>query len=201
MEELLPGLLHWSTFHEGIGMEVHSHVYLPAGAVFDPLLPPGTHPGEMLRHAEPEVVLLSNRHHLRDARSIAEEFACSIRCHESGLHEFEGDDDVEGFAFGDEVATGVLALEVGALTPEDTAFRIEAGPGALLFADGLIRSGGELAFVPEYLMGDDPEAVAAGLHDALRRIAVREDYDALLFAHGDPLTSGGRDALRSFAGA
>ena len=89
---------------------------------------------------------------------------------------------------------------MGALTPEDTAFRLQAGPGALLFADGLIRDGdGALSFVPDSLMGDDPEEVKRGLLESLRAL-LEEDFDALLFAHGEPLPSGGREALRDFVG-
>ena len=87
---------------------------------------------------------------------------------------------------------------MGALTPEDTVFRLSAGPGALLFADGLVRpADGELAFVSDWLMGDDPEGVKRGLVASLRRL-LDEDFDALLFAHGEPMASGGRDALRAF---
>ena len=44
---------------------------------------------------------------------------------------------------------------MGALTPEDTVFRLDAGPGALVFADGLVRrDDGALAFASDPLMGD-----------------------------------------------
>jgi glyoxylase-like metal-dependent hydrolase (beta-lactamase superfamily II) len=89
---------------------------------------------------------------------------------------------------------------MGALTPEDTVFHLDTGRGALLFADGLIRRrNGALAFVPDHLMGDDPEGVRRGLRESLRRL-LDEDFDALLFAHGEPLASGGRAALREFVG-
>jgi glyoxylase-like metal-dependent hydrolase (beta-lactamase superfamily II) len=96
------------------------------------------------------------------------------------------------------VAPGIVALEVDAICPEDTALHVEAGEGLLAFADGLIRSGdGSLAFVPDFLMGDDPGEVKRGLRDALRRL-VELDFDSLLFAHGEPLVGGGKSALRAF---
>lgn len=200
MDEVIPGVRHWTALHPGIGMTVHSHLHVPSGAVFDPLLPDGTRPRDLADAVEPTVVLLSNRHHLRDGRRIADEFGVPIRCHEAGLHAFTGADapDVEGFAYGDEVAPGVAALELGALTPEDTVFRLDGGPGALLFADGLTRPAGELEFVPDGLMGDDPASVRRGLLARLAVLAERDDFDTLLFAHGDPLAHGGRDALRAF---
>jgi hypothetical protein len=201
MDEVTDGLLHWSAFHEGIKQTVHSHLHIPSGAVFDPLLPEGG-VDALAAAALPGDVLLSNRHHLRHGPQVAEAYGSAIRCHEAGLHAFTGPGApaVEGFAFGDEVAPGILALELGVLTPEDTVFRIDAGAGALLFADGLIRQDGELCFVPDFLMGEDPEGVKRGLHERLAVLAERDDYDMLLFAHGEPVREGGRDALRNFLG-
>jgi glyoxylase-like metal-dependent hydrolase (beta-lactamase superfamily II) len=199
MDEVIDGVLHWATFHEGIGQTVHSHLHVPSGAVFDPRLPEGG--VEALSAAAlPGDVLLSNRHHLRHAQALAEAYGSVIRCHEAGLHAFAGDDqpDVQGFAFGDEVVPGVTALELGALTPEDTVFHLGVGPGALLFADGLIRQDGELMFVPDSLMGEDPEGVKRGLRARLAELAERDDFDVLLFAHGEPVRTGGREELRTF---
>jgi hypothetical protein len=199
MDEVLPGVLHWTTFHEGIGQPVHSHFYVEGCALFDPRVPEHGGLEEIARHGRSEVILLSNRHHLRHAAAFAERFDCPIRAHRSGLHEFAGGGpEVQPFEFGDQVAGGVVALEVGALTPEDTAFRIAAGPGALLFADALIRGeDGELSYVPDFLMGDDPEAVKDGLTAALERL-LEQDFDALLFAHGAPVASSGRARLEAF---
>ena len=203
MEEVLPGVLHWTTFHEGIGQPVHSHFYVEGCALFDPRVPDeGLE--DVARHGRPEAILLSNRHHLRHAACFAEAFDCPIKAQRAGMHEFAGrdDPDVVPFDFGDTVAPGVTALEVGALTPEDTAFHIAAGAGVLLFADALIRDGGgQLSYVPDGLMGDDPRAVRAGLTAALRRLVDRQDFDALLFAHGEPVAQGGHERLAAFVAA
>jgi hypothetical protein len=181
---------------------VHSHFFVEGCALFDPRVP-DEGLDEVARHGRPEAILLSNRHHLRHAERFAQRFECPIKAQRSGLHEFAGGGpDVLAFDFGDTVAPGVTALEVGALTPEDTAFHIAAGPGALLFADALIRNGtGELSYVPGPLMGDDPDAVRAGLTAALARLLERDDFDALLFAHGAPVPAGGRERLAAFVAA
>jgi hypothetical protein len=197
MNEVLPGVLHWTAHHEGIGARVHSHFAVESAALIDPRVPEGG-VEEIARYGRPDRILLSNRHHLRHSEQFADAFGCPIRCHEAGLWEFDGGPDVQPFRFGDEVAPGITALEMGALTPEDTVFHLSAGPGALLFADGLTRRGdGELAFVADWLMGDDPEGVKRGLLASLRRL-LDQDFDALLFAHGEPMPSGGRAALRRF---
>jgi glyoxylase-like metal-dependent hydrolase (beta-lactamase superfamily II) len=185
--------------HDGIGQPVHSHYAVESGALIDPRVPDAG-VDEVARFGRPERILLSNRHHLRHSEQFAAAFGCPIRCHEAGLHAFRGGPEVQGFRFGDEVAPGIRALEMGALTPEDTVFALDAGRGALLFADGLIRMGdGSLSYVPDFLMGDDPESVKRGLHESLRRL-LDEDFDALLFAHGEPMPSGGKAALRAFVG-
>ena len=197
MDEVLPGVLHWTTFHEGIGRPVHSHFFVEGAALFDPRVPEeGVE--ELARHGRPDAILLSNRLHLRHSEAFATAFDCPIKAQRTGLHAFADGPDVHAFDFGDEVAPGVVALEVGALTPEDTAFHLRAGKGALLFADALIRGDdGELSYVPDTLMGDDPEAVRRGLTAALDRLLDR-DFDALLFAHGAPLATGGKDRLAAF---
>jgi hypothetical protein len=190
MNQIAPGLLDWTAFHDGIHAQVHSHYVSGPGVVIDPMPADDALPGE------PRLAVLTNRHHLRHAA----DYGCPIRCHEAGLHQFEGADvEVGGFAFGDELAPGVRALEVGVLCPEETALHIAVGDGFLAFADAVVRDGdGRLAFVSDYLLGDDPEAIKAGLRDAFARLLAEEDFDGLLLAHGDPAPRGGRAELERF---
>ncbi len=126
-------------------------------------------------------------------------FGLPIRAPRLGLHRWEGRDlgvDVEPYDDGDEVAPGVRAIQVGAISPDDFALHIDAGPGVLAFGDGIIRYG-EIGFVRDYLMGDDPEGVKRRTIEVLRSLLDLE-FDALLFAHGQPLASGGKAALRRF---
>jgi hypothetical protein len=147
--------------------------------------------------------VLTNRHHYRDAGAYRERFGCPVLCHEAGLHEFSDGREVEGFAFGDELAPGVRALEVGVLTPEETAILLDGDGGrAIALADCVVRGRhGELGFVSDRLLGDDPRAVKEGLRAALDRIATAEDFEALLLAHGEPIRHAGRSALLTFARA
>jgi hypothetical protein len=196
MEELLPGIFHWTAFHRGIMLRVHSYYVESARALIDPMLPKERL--EPFLDRPPERILLTNRHHYRHSAAFVEAFGCPVLCHEAGLHEFEGGPDVNGFAFGDEVAPGVVAFEVGAICPEETALYIRETGGLLAFADGVIRRrGGSLAFVPDFLLGDDPEAVKRGLRESFRRL-LEHDFDSLLFAHGAPIVGGGKTALREF---
>jgi hypothetical protein len=203
MQEIVAGVHCWSAQHNGIGMTVHSAYVAPARALIDPMLPPGGVDAVAALGPPPERILLTIRHHYRQAGAFVEAFGCSVHCHEDGLHEFEGGPDVEGFRPGEEVAPGVVVQEVGAICPDECALHIASGPGVLACADGVVRwrEGDPLGFVPDGLLGDDSEAVKDGLRVAYARIADELEFDALLLAHGGPVPTGGREALAAFARA
>jgi len=203
MDEVIPGVFHWQARHPRTGGQAHSHLLVEAGTVLDPMAPPEAL--ELMRANPPERIVLSNRHHYREAGRIVEEFGCPVLCPESGTYEFEDDDErsVEPYAYGDRLAPGLTAHEVGAICPDDAALEVRAGPGALSFADGLMRHDGRLHFVSDGLLADDPaevEGVKRGLVASLRRL-LELDFDTLLFAHGDPLAEGGQATLEEFVEA
>jgi hypothetical protein len=202
LQELVPGIFHWTAFHEGIGVDVHSHFHAASGTLFDPMEPAeGVGWFERTGHV-PQRIVLSNRHHWRHAERFLERFPVPVLCHERGLHAFSDGREVQGFAFGDELAPGVVAHAVGVLTPEETAVRVDAGDGALLFADSVIRGPhGDLGFVPDELLGEDSQAIKQGLRAAFRRLAQEAPFDTLLLAHGRPVPTGARSMLRTFADA
>ncbi len=167
-----------------------SYFVRASGTMIDPLEPPGD--------LRPERIVLTTRHHLRSSEAIATEHGCPILCHESGLHEFQDGPDVQGFRWGDQLAPDVRALKANAISPDDTALLVE--PGCLAIADSIINVRGGLEFVPdEYMVdeGDDPEPVKAAIREAFGEL-LDEPFDNLLFAHGDPIVGGGKEALRDF---
>ena len=198
MKEIGSGIYHWKAMHPTIKTEVSSYYVAASGTLIDPMLP-AAGLDWFRAHRAPERIVLTNRHHYRQSDELRAEFGCPVLCHEAGLHEFGGGPEVEGFSFGDRLAPEITALEVGVICPEETALHVELNDGALSFADGLINYGG-LRFVSDRLLGDDPAAVKDGLRNSLRALLDR-DFDILLFAHGDPLIGGGREALREFVGS
>jgi hypothetical protein len=195
MEEILPGVRHWTAIHPNTGIEVSSYWVRPARTVIDALLP--DEGIDAFGEEPPERVLLSNRHHLRHAELFAQELGCTIECSKPGLHEFEAGPAVEGFDFGEEAAPGIEALEVGAICPDETALLIREAK-ALAIADGIRHYDGRMDFFSDYLLGDDPQGVKSGLRESYSRLLDR-DFDSLFFAHGDPIVGGGKEALRRFA--
>lgn len=199
MKEIAPGIFHWTALRETIQQPVHSYYVPGSAALIDPM-----EPDEGLdwfaERTPPERILLTNRHHYRHSGRFVDRFGCRVRCHRSGLHEFEGGPAVKGFEFGDELAPGITAHEVDAICPEESALYIEAGGGALSVADGVVEWPGRpgLSFVPDNLLGEDAEAVKDGLRAAYRRLADELEFESLLMAHGNPVTGGARETLRRF---
>lgn len=196
MREIAEGIVHWTAEHPHIGQRVSSYLVVPSATLIDPLLPDEGAEG-IEAVVRPERIVLTNRHHTRDVEALVAAFGCSVHVHERGTGTFEQlDVTPETFAFGDEVAPGITALEVGSITPEETALRIDAGDGALAFADGFLNDDGRIGFMPDGLLGEDPEHVKQGLRQAAARL-LDERFATLLFAHGEPIVGDGREALQA----
>jgi hypothetical protein len=196
MEQILPGVRHWSAIHPNTGMPAHS--YAIGATLVDPILPEA---GIDALTGPVEQIVLTNRHHWRSSGELVERFGCRVRCHEAGLHEFSDGRRVEGFRGGDRLADQIEAIALGAICDEETVLHVAAGEGALAIADAAVRwhDDDELAFVPDSLLGDDPEAVKAALRERLAGL-LELDFDSLLLAHGQPIIGGGKDRLRRFVG-
>jgi len=200
MDEISPGLWHWTARHPHIDMDVSSYYLATERVALDVLLPPeGVDWFESIG-APPEHVVLTNRHHDRDAWRLQDAFGCAVHCVSTGLDELDGRGSVTPFDFGDELPGGIVAHEVGAICPDETALHIPAH-GALAVADGVVRWPGAegLTFVPDSLM-DDPEQTKRRLRDAYRGL-LELDFERLLLAHGEPVQGDARVALREFVDA
>jgi hypothetical protein len=197
MDEIAPGLWHWTARHPHIRMEVHAYYLARERVLIDPMIPPPGAAWFREQDAEPRHIVLSNRHHDRDSWALREEFGCEVHCIANGIYELEGRGPVTPFEFGDELPGGIIAHEIDAICPDETALHIPAHR-ALACADGVVRWGDEdeLTFVPDSLM-DEPERTRAGLRDAYRRL-LELDFDRLLLAHGAPVVRDARAALREF---
>lgn len=198
MKEIVHGIVHWKARHPNIGADVSSYFLVDEGVLIDPM-EPAEGMAWFHENGRPKHVLLSNRHHYRDAGRFAEEFGCSVHASRPGMHEFSSGEPVEPFDFGDELPGGVTAHEVGAICPDEAALHIPSC-AALVCADGVVRWPGKegLSFVPDKLM-DEPERTKAGLREAYRRL-LDLDFDLLLLAHGEPVLAGGKEELRAFVG-
>jgi hypothetical protein len=194
MKPIVPGVYHWTGSNQH-GSTVSSYWLETARAVVDPTIPEG---GLEELAIAPERIVLTSGHHLRDAPAFAEHFGIPIR----GLAQVAahvGDAAaVEVVQAGQEVAPGVVGLHVGVISDDECALYIAADHGALALADAVNHTGDELSFFPDRLLGDDPEAVKAGLRTRLAELATDYPFVALLFAHGEPIDAGGAARLERF---
>ena len=205
MNELLPGVFHWSVVHERYGITIHSSFLREEGVLIDPSVP-GAGLDVFDKVGKPRHVILTNRHHYRHSGRFAERFGVDVRCHRAGLHEFTRGERVASFEHGDELPGGIRALAVGVLCPEETAFHLPpaaaGGPsrgGILAMGDAVIRDeASALAFVPDEYMGEDAAEVKRGLRRVFRKL-VEQPFETLLLAHGEPMVGNGRSALEAFA--
>jgi hypothetical protein len=197
VEEIAPGLWHWTARHPHIGSTVSSYYLEDECVLLDPMFPPDGPDWFSGRESIPQHIVLSNRHHDRDAWRLRDAFGCEVHCVADGLHELEGRGPVTAFHFGDELPGGIVVHEVGAICPDETALHIP-GHQALACADGVVRWPGVdgLTFVPDWLIGD-PGPTKERLRAAYLGL-LELDFDRLLLAHGDPVVGEAKSALRAF---
>ena len=188
VEEIAPGLWHWTARRETIGKEVSSYYLAEERVVIDPMRPP-----ERPDWFRPEHAILTCRHHSRDAWLLG----LAPWVVEQGAHELEGRGEFRTYAWGDELPGGIVACEVDSLSPDETALHLPAHR-ALAVGDGIVRWEGVegLTFVPDFLM-DDPEETRGGLRAAYGRLLDELEFDHLLLAHGDPVVGDAQEQLRA----
>jgi glyoxylase-like metal-dependent hydrolase (beta-lactamase superfamily II) len=197
MKEILPGVHHWMAKHPKIGFPVSSYFVAESGTVLDPMVPPDVGLDWFEGENTVQAVALTNRHHDREAKLFCERFEVSpVLAPDVGLHEFEGRDlEVRGYHPGEEIISGIVVHEVGAICPDDMALEIRSA-GALAMADALVHFQDGVRFVRDEYM-DDPADTKRALATSLEQL-LDVDFDTLLFAHGEPIVGDGKQALRDF---
>lgn len=198
MDEIARGIFHWRAHHEGIGTKVSSYYVEPAATVIDPVEPEDGL--DWFEGRNVDRVVLTNRHHYRQADRFHARMGVPVLAVEPGMHELEGRPGVESFAFGEEVAPGITAHPIDPSWPDEGALHVELGPGLLVVADGAMHYGDDIHFVPDEHLGEDPARTKELLRHGYGRLLTLE-FDTLLFSHGTPIVDGGRAALKAWVEA
>lgn len=199
MNEILPGVWHWTTPNPNIGNTPVSSYWLDeSGVLIDPLLPePAGIDWFASRPTKPQAIVLTNRHHYRASGRINERFGCEVHVPTAGLHAFADRDHVLGYEPGDELPGGLVAFVVGSLSPDEDGLFLGSA-GAIWLGDTIVRSATDpasrIGWVPDSLM-DDPGQTKAGLLAAFRGVLDEYRFEHLLLAHGLPLIGNGRAEL------
>ena len=131
MEAILPGVVHWSAFHEGVERRVHSSFLCESGTLLDPMQP--EEGLDAIADADPpQQIVLSSRHHFRDSAAYAERFQCPVLCNEAGLAYFQGEHTVRGFKFSEQLAADVRTRNLTRMLDEEFDARLFAYAGPVL---------------------------------------------------------------------
>jgi hypothetical protein len=204
MEEILPGLWHWTTPHPNLGgVRVSSYWLDDDGVLIDPLVPPDEGLDWFAaRPVPPQAIVLANRHHYRDSGEFHTRFGCGVHVPANGLHAFTQGEPVSGYGYGEELPGGLLTVEVGALSPDDSGLYSESSR-AFWLADTIVRGAGadaQIGWVVDQLM-DDPPTTKRELLSAFQHILDGFEFDHLLLAHGLPLVGDGRSQLEQLVQA
>lgn len=199
MDEILPGIWHWTTPNPSIGGRLVSSYWLDqSGVLIDPLLSEEAGIGWFeSRPTQPQAVVLSNRHHYRDAGRIHEHFGCPVHVPNAGLHEFGDRPHVVGYQPGDELPGELVPFVIGSLSPDEDGLFLQSA-SAIWVGDTLVRSATDresrLGWVTDSLM-DDPERTKDGLLQAFAEVLADHEFDHVMLAHGLPLIGNGRAEL------
>ena len=200
MREIAPGIVHWQTYYETIRSPVSSYLLVAGGVVLDPRPPDEGFGALAERFGEPRDVILTNRHHYRQAAELETTFGATDLLPRGGharVHARRARHAVRVRRRASGRRRRLRGRRDHARGDRRSGSRRNA---ALAFADGLVRMppDGPLGFVPDRLLGDDPEGVKHGLHSAFARLAALSP-EHLLLAHGLPVVGGGCRALEEFA--
>ncbi len=199
MDEILPGIWHWTTPNPSIGDTLVSCYWLDDSGVFiDPLLPEEAGIAWFeSRPTPPAAVVLANRHHYRDSGAIHERFGCQVHVPNAGLHAFTDRPHVAGYGPGDDLPGGLSAFVIGSLSPDEDGLFLESA-SAIWVGDTLVRSptdpGSRIGWVSDSLM-DDPDETKGGLLEAFSEVLDDYRFEHLMLAHGLPLVGNGRAEL------
>lgn len=210
--EIAPGLWWWSVRHpdwtpeqggpDGWGPDVGS-VYCEAeGAVVlvDPLVPQEADDErrfwdalgrDLGRAGAPPDILLTCGWHARSSAVIAERYdGATVRVVEGGIEDLPEGVQATTFSPGEKLPGGGYAID--ATIVREVLFWLPSH-AALVAGDTLLGDGaGGVRLCPEsWLGGRDPTEVRAQLWDGIRGLPV----ERVLLSHGEPVLSGGREAL------
>jgi glyoxylase-like metal-dependent hydrolase (beta-lactamase superfamily II) len=194
MQEIVPGIHTWSWFSEEKGIDFNGFfVRGPEGAVvIDPPPYGDADLDRMKQLGPPQAILLTNGHHLRNARDLAGQLGIPIRIHEADAAMIDPAPDGT-FSDGDPLPAGLATIGIpDGKTPGETALHVPWA-NAIILGDALIgKPAGSLNLLPAGKFKDPAKA-----RDGLRRL-LEVPFDIVLVGDGTPILRRGKEALQEF---
>jgi glyoxylase-like metal-dependent hydrolase (beta-lactamase superfamily II) len=196
MKEILPGIHTWSVFSHDKGLDFNGHLVANSdGCVL--IDPPSCSPDDMVLMEQlgpPKAIIITNRHHTREAGIFAAHWKIPIMLHDADALDIPPNVRLGGvYRDGDRLAGGLQVITLtGQKSPGESALLCSRS-SALILGDALLgKPAGSLCMLPADKYAD-PEAAKAGLK---RLLDYR--YDSVLVGDGASITIGGRKAIEAF---
>jgi glyoxylase-like metal-dependent hydrolase (beta-lactamase superfamily II) len=196
MEQILPGIHAWSIFSSEKDLDFNGHlVVADEGCVLIDPPPMGADDLEQAdRLGPPAAIVITNRHHSRDAARAAARWRIPILVHESDAKGLpEGVAAGGTFRDGDRLPSGLLVVTLSdQKSPGESALLCRKAD-AIVLGDALIgKPAGRLRMLPEDKYADPARALAG-----LRRL-LDFPFESVLVGDGASVTRGGRRAIVEF---
>jgi glyoxylase-like metal-dependent hydrolase (beta-lactamase superfamily II) len=189
VEELLPGLFHYSVDDERIKTRSDAFALVENGAVVlvDPLL---LEPAALARLGRLKAIVIAAASHQRSAWRMRRETGAKVHAPAEAMGLDETPDAT--YRDGEMLPGGLRAVRAPGPSSAHYVLYLERSPGAVLCTDLVINDGGKGL---EYLPDKYQENPASGRESARRLLELK--FEVLGFGHGTPILKGGREALRT----
>ena len=196
MKEVASGIRSWSVFSQEKGISFNGHLVVnDEGCVLvDP--PPMSREDldEAGRLGPPSAVIITNRHHTRDAATPARRWSIPILLHKDDSGGIPPEVTLGGvYRDGDRLAAGLVVVTLADQKSPGESALVCAKARAVILGDALIgKPAGSLSLLPAEKYKDIVRA-KAGLRQLLEY-----QFEALLVGDGASILKGGRRAVEEF---
>jgi glyoxylase-like metal-dependent hydrolase (beta-lactamase superfamily II) len=196
MQEILPGIWTWSVFNEEKRLRFNGHLVANEDgcALIDPPAMSSYDLAQAAKLGHPSVIIITNRHHSRDAMTLAGHFKARILCHELDAVGLPPTVRLGGlFRGGDRLPGGLLVVTLlDQKSPGESALVLRKAD-AIILGDALI---GKPAGSLDLLDADKYKDVGRA-RDGIRRL-LDYPFDTVLVGDGESIVPDGRKAVEAF---
>ena len=196
MQEILPGIWTWSVFNQDREMNFNGHLVAnDEGCVLIDPPPMSEQDAAQVEKLGPPIdVVVTNRHHTRDAMAPAARWRSRILLHEADSRAIPDSVRLGGiYHDGDRLPSGLLVIALShQKSPGESALLCKSA-NALILGDALIgKPAGSLNLLPAEKYPD-----AALAREGIRRL-LDFPFDSVLVGDGASILRGGRAAIEAF---
>jgi len=203
VKQLADGLLRWTEPHPewgagDFGAEVASFAVRAGdeGLLIDPLLPSagGSALDDLFAGCQRVSVLVTIGYHARSSEELASRFDARIYGPAGVAKRLSSSAPFQAISPGDELPAGVGAFAIGKPRRGEQPLYLPSHR-ALVFGDSVVQCGGELRVWAQDQVDEKVRRFYRERFNPTLRPLLELDVERVLVTHGEPVLSGGREAL------